>query len=95
MFRKRVSSEKYRELCRMVDERDGGCILCGSNAVQHHHVIFRSAGGDDALNNIVCLCQHHHATCGHGIKKKYWRDEFQRYLDRPEIRAWNEAHEGR
>lgn len=94
MFRKRLSDEKYRKLCRLLDERDGGCILCGNQNVHHHHVVFRSAGGDDALNNMVCLCQHHHDTCGHGNEKKYWRKEFQRYLKKEAIRRWDDEHEG-
>lgn len=94
MFRKRLSNEKYRTLCRLLDERDGGCLLCCDPNVNHHHVVFRSAGGDDALNNMVCLCQHHHETCAHGVKKKYWRKEFQKYLGREEIRRWNDEHAG-
>ncbi len=25
----RLTEEGYRRLCRLVDERDGGCVICG------------------------------------------------------------------
>jgi len=52
-----------------VMERDGWrCAApgCGSRAELHdHHVVFRSAGGSDALENRVTLCAFHHQRCVH------------------------------
>lgn len=77
----RLSREGYRELCRLVDERDGGqCIICGRQEVQHHHVIFRSKGGEDRISNLVCLCPVCHQVYAHGVDEKRWRSEFLKYL---------------
>jgi len=52
-----------------VMERDGWrCAApgCSSRAELHdHHVVFRSAGGSDALENRVTLCAFHHQHCVH------------------------------
>lgn len=53
-----------------VYERSGGCCeVCGSiNGLQHHHIVKRSQGGPDTVENIILLCwNHHHGTYGvHG-----------------------------
>lgn len=36
--------------------RDPSCRACGERGTDAHHVIFRSHGGDDVEENIVCLC---------------------------------------
>jgi hypothetical protein len=48
----------YQAVCEQVDERDGGCCKeCGSPYhIEHHHCLFRSAGGRDDIENIVTLC---------------------------------------
>lgn len=76
-FREVLNQEGYRLLCRFLDERDGGCVLCGSPYVEHHHVIPRSLGGDDRADNMVCLCHWHHAQYD---KDKKMRHEFLQYL---------------
>jgi 5-methylcytosine-specific restriction endonuclease McrA len=37
-----------------------GFYLCGAKAVHVHHVVRKSRGGDDSLDNLVCLCAAHH-----------------------------------
>lgn len=52
-----------------VRERDQGfCQVpgCSHRAAHAHHVLFRSRGGGDALDNQVALCAFHHLRCIHG-----------------------------
>lgn len=93
--RKRLNPQGYRRLCNLADERDGGCILCGKKYVHHHHVIFRSAGGDDSLDNLVCLCPDCHEKYAHGVESKIWRERFLQYLCSEQIAQWNGERERR
>lgn len=57
---KRVMS-KYHKIKSAVYDRDGGqCVICGNTNVEAHRVVFRSQGGSDSLDNLVCLCNEHH-----------------------------------
>ena len=61
--------------------RDGyRCILCGAPATDVHHVVFRSQGGKDDVNNVVCLCRACHEAA-HGIGAKHYRELFKKYLE--------------
>ena len=53
------------ELSTACFKRDGyRCRHCGdSNGLHPHHVIFKSHGGRDALNNLLTLCH----TCHRGV----------------------------
>ncbi|RYZ76190.1 MAG: HNH endonuclease, partial [Proteobacteria bacterium] len=50
------------------DRDDGRCVLIyddGSQCeerkwIQHHHVIHKADGGEDSVENMVCLCAAHH-----------------------------------
>ena len=33
---------------------------CGEVAVDLHHIVFRSRGGSDNVDNLIPLCRHHH-----------------------------------
>jgi hypothetical protein len=52
-----------------VIERDGHrCAVPGCSSrrnLQDHHIVFRSAGGSDALENRITLCAFHHHRCLH------------------------------
>jgi 5-methylcytosine-specific restriction endonuclease McrA len=38
------------------------CVICGfSHVVEVHHILPRSKGGPDDLDNLVPLCPNHHA----------------------------------
>ena len=53
---------KERQEYRAVLKRDNGeCIICLSNTVAIHHVVYRSLGGITDRRNMVCLCPKHHA----------------------------------
>ena len=58
--RKRIklNSEAYIQLCRQVLDRDSWrCQHCGSaTQLQVHHMRFRSALGDDNIENLITLC---------------------------------------
>jgi hypothetical protein len=54
---------------RKVRDRDRGhCQVpgCSHRASQAHHVLFRSHGGSDDLDNQIGLCGFHHLRCVHG-----------------------------
>lgn len=57
---------KYREACRLVTKREAGhCritgVRCDPNALgmlrrgEHHHIIYRSAGGPDETWNLILV----------------------------------------
>ena len=55
--RKPLSQKKYVELKKYVLDRDGWCLQCGTPImITPAHVIRRSQGGQDAPNNLICLC---------------------------------------
>ena len=56
--RVKLDPEAYAQLCRQVLERDGWrCQSCGSaSQLQVHHLRFRSALGDDSIENLITLC---------------------------------------
>lgn len=61
-------------------ERDGGmCVLCGAPATDTHHIIFRSHGGLDTVNNLACLCRECHQMA-HGVNAKQTRETLQRIV---------------
>ncbi len=78
-----ISAAAYGKLRRRVFERDGGeCIICHAGATDVHHVIFRSAGGADSMENCVSLCRSCHSRYAHGEREKHWQGEFLKYLKR-------------
>lgn len=58
------------KLTRQLYERANyRCEICGSTqGLQKHHIVKRSQGGDNCLNNLILLCwECHHGTRGvHG-----------------------------
>ena len=36
------------------------CEICGSIAVDLHHIIYKSQGGSDSIDNIIALCRKCH-----------------------------------
>lgn len=88
----RLSPIGYKRLCALVDDRDGGCVVCGNPNVQHHHIYFRSEGGEDTLENLISLCPDHHSLCGHGENKHGWQREFMKYMDLPQNKDFARDH---
>ncbi|MGE5736778.1 MAG: HNH endonuclease [Acidobacteriota bacterium] len=65
--RQRLDSQSYRQLCKIVLERDGWrCQSCGAlESLQVHHRKFRSHSGGDNEENLMRLCQ----SCHHSVHR--------------------------
>lgn len=62
----RLKGAALKKLRQEVVERDyGACVLCGKAAGEIHHIVFRGSGGDDSLDNLVCVCLECHQSA-HG-----------------------------
>ncbi len=66
----RIVSPQTIQRVRM---RDGVCLAglqlrdgC-SGGVDVHHISTRGAGGDDSLENMICLCRRHHNMAHYGL----------------------------
>lgn len=59
------------------------CQICGQQANDVHHIVFRSHGGDDIPQNLICLCRTHHDMAHND--EKVWRQK---------LMALNEKHYG-
>ena len=44
------------------------CEVCGARAVDVHHILFRSHGGTDEVENIILLCRNCHNKAHNNIK---------------------------
>lgn len=88
----RLTREGYKKVCKLVDDRDCGCVVCRDPHVQHHHIIYRSEGGEDRLENLVALCPFHHMQLGHGWNKHEQQQEFLKYT-RDECKEFNKQHQ--
>jgi len=47
-------------IAKKVIDRDRGCYFCNSSSFHLHHIVYKSHGGDDIPENLICLCKHHH-----------------------------------
>ena len=88
----RLTKVGYHKLCKLVDKRDGGCIICRRPNVQHHHIIFRSEGGEDRIENLVSLCPRCHEIYAHGENKHLWQSEFKKYISWPVCKRFEAGH---
>ena len=74
--RKRQDDALFRKNKIIAYERaDGLCEVCGAQAVECHHIIFRSHCGTSVLINLICLCRACHEMA-HGPKAKQMRELF-------------------
>ena len=76
----KLSPKKYIELKLKVYERDKCCVLCGRPCTDLHHVKYRSAGGDDTMQNCVMLCTSCHNKA-HGADARDIRTVLSQYLE--------------
>ena len=67
----RLKGKKLHALYDAVYARDEGrCVRCRSwvePGTPPHHIVFRSQGGSDTMENLELLCPAHHVKA-HGIK---------------------------
>lgn len=66
---KRLVGEEYRKFIRQVFEADGWrCKVCGVAApLQCHHLLKRSHGGADELENCISVCVRCHTNIEHRV----------------------------
>jgi 5-methylcytosine-specific restriction endonuclease McrA len=51
------SSSRWRKIREQVIRRDGVCQQCGSDErLSVDHIVPRTLGGNDSMNNLQCLC---------------------------------------
>ena len=68
-----------KKVYEIVAERDDYlCRVCGRKANDVHHIIFRSHGGKDEPDNLICLCRQCHEAAH--ADERVWRDTFQTML---------------
>lgn len=52
------------------------CEVCGKVAVDIHHVLFKSQGGTDDIDNLIALCRGCHDISHGKIKDKEFTREY-------------------
>lgn len=78
--KQRQKNKEYARMRKLAYERDDGmCVLCGALATETHHIIFRSHGGTNELENLACLCRKCHEIA-HGVNAKQTRETLQRIV---------------
>lgn len=66
---------KRKRAYKEAAERDNKlCQVCGSMASDVHHIVYRSHGGADIPENLICLCRVHHEAAHKD--EKLWRNQF-------------------
>lgn len=57
-YRLKLPPAEYNKLVGQVHKRDNHkCRCCkGRKLISAHHILFRSHGGDDTLENLISLC---------------------------------------
>lgn len=79
--RKRMDDALFRKTKIQAYERDEGlCVLCGRQAVEVHHIVFRSQLGTSELSNLACLCRDCH-NAAHGVKAKEIRRKLKEIIN--------------
>ncbi len=57
----RGSTRAWRTLRQAIIQRDGGCVVCGTNeGLEVHHRVPKRKGGSDDPSNLVTMCHEHH-----------------------------------
>ena len=77
---KRERMTNWRKLSAAVTRRDGKhCRVCGAiHALDLHHILMRSLGGKDEIDNLCWVCRDcHKAIHGHALKVR-WTNEANR-----------------
>jgi len=79
--KKRIKRLKGYQISRkLVIERDNNqCRICGKQANDCHHIIFRRYG-NDSVYNLILLCRFHH-TMVHNNNRKWFDILFNMQLE--------------
>jgi len=51
--------------------------VCGKNATDIHHIVFKSQGGSDNISNLVALCRECHVKVHNDKDKEFTKDFFE------------------
>lgn len=77
---KRLKAAQQRIVYRLVSKRDVTCRCCGGKTgLHHHHLRFRSRGGQDTESNVLLLCAVCHADL-HGYRLHIIGDDARHQL---------------
>lgn len=64
-----VRRSLYGKVCKAVDKRDGPycrvCLLPLTTGAHHHHIVFRSLGGQHTTANVCLVCPPCHVAIHH------------------------------
>ncbi len=62
-----LTGQEWENLCRDVLLRDNHrCVMCGAfGRFPPHHIVYRSQGGADSIDNLVTLCNNCHISGAH------------------------------
>lgn len=55
--------EIYRRAWGYAEDEYVPCEVCGGTAVDVHHIVYRSHGGTDEIENLIGLCRACHDRC--------------------------------
>ena len=81
----RLKGVPLKKLVESVYKRDNNCCaVCGrwvENGHKPHHVIPKSHGGGDTLENLVLLCDNCHYEVHHGKLSGSVKGRIQNYMD--------------
>ena len=71
----KLTNKQYKLLKEKVSKRDKNiCQLCYKyTKASPHHVIFRSQGGSDVIENLITLCHKCHTELHSGKQSKIYR----------------------
>ena len=50
----------YKKHFKIAEQEIVYCEVCGAPAVDVHHILFKSQGGDNEIENLIALCRHCH-----------------------------------
>lgn len=82
----KIDARKAREahqrvIYRLVTKRDRVCRNCKAKGpgLHHHHLRYRSKGGEDSEKNLLLLCGRCHADC-HGYRLHIEGDDARHQL---------------
>ena len=56
------------------------CFYCSGSYSQFHHLVFRSQGGSDNVDNLVCICYMCHYELHFGKNSKEYKQKSYEYL---------------
>ena len=56
----------------VIEREKGMCALCNQQAVDVHHITFRSLMGNNTVYNLIALCRKHHEQ-SHKFQHKYFK----------------------